>query len=86
MSKKCVNAGIRFRRTLLSVHTARQFKVEKEEIRRRGGGKRRFFVIGAVLVFLAGVGFAFSLYHKPRSMRPTPGSFIRIRIIPTGFW
>lgn len=28
--------------------------------------KKKVFVIGALLVFLAGVGFAFSLYHKPK--------------------
>ena len=86
MSKKCVKCGHSLPEDASFCPHCTAIQVEKEEIRAPRRWKKKVFVIGVVLVFLAGVGFAFSLYHSRRSMRPTPGSFIRIRIIPTGFW
>ena len=66
MSKKCVKCGHPLPEDASFCPHCTAIQVEKEEIRAPRRWKKKVFVIGAVLVFLAGVGFAFSLYHKPK--------------------
>ena len=66
MSKKCVKCGHPLPEDASFCPHCTTIQVEKEEIRAPRRWKKKVFVIGAVLVFLAGVGFAFSLYHKPK--------------------
>ena len=66
MSKKCVKCGHPLPEDASFCPHCTAIQVEKEEIRAPRRWKKKVFVIGVVLVFLAGVGFAFSLYHKPK--------------------
>ena len=66
MSKKCVKCGHSLPEDASFCPHCTAIQVEKEEIRAPRRWKKKVFVIGALLVFLAGVGFAFSLYHKPK--------------------
>ena len=66
MSKKCVKCGHPLPEDASFCPHCTAIQVEKEEIRAPRRWKKKVFVIGALLVFLAGVGFAFSLYHKPK--------------------
>lgn len=66
MSKKCVKCGHPLPEDASFCPHCTAIQVEKEEIRTPRRWKKKALAVVAVLVVLAGVGFVFSLYHKPK--------------------